>query len=453
MMEARMPSPHPRSRARHPLALLALGALACHREVPGVVATCATPERDGILEGQAYTLAGPDADGLVGTTVASVGDLDGDGTEELAVAEWWPGDTSPPAGRVFVACGPVVGDMGLGDACAIVQAPGATASFGHAVVGVGDWDGDAVGDLAVGDPGEPSARYEGTAYVMSGGAALGGTSTPLLTIEGAPGPGRAGFDLASADLDGDGWRELVVGSYRGAYGFSAGGAGVVSVEDADIGVVGAVLPFVEAADLDGDGHEDLVVPLSIPYGFAVYRGPFSATRASAAHDAWIDPGDRILPTLAIGGDLDGDALPDIVLGGSRLDSGTSDAGHVYVFAGAATGTISLADAAGLLVGETAGDEAGWSLSGVGDLTGDAVGDLLVGAIGVGGHGGVYVVPGPVVGETSLAEGGYLLAAGGPGLAGWSVAGLPPRDEEGCNGALIGAPNANAAFVFYPRWGP
>ena len=74
-----------------------------------------------------------------------------------------------------------------------------------------------------------------------------------------------------------------------------------------------------------------------------------------------------------------------------------DTGLIYVVLGGITGTMSVEDAPRALVGEARDDEAGYALDSVGDLDGDGVGDLLVGAPGyddrTSREGAAYLIPG------------------------------------------------------------
>jgi hypothetical protein len=81
-----------------------------------------------------------------------------------------------------------------------------------------------------------------------------------------------------------------------------------------------------------------------------------------------------------GSDLDDDGLADdVVIGASREDSGGSDAGAAYVMFGPASGKVDLSQSDGKIVGENDGDQLGSSVSAGGDVTGDDVADILVGA--------------------------------------------------------------------------
>jgi hypothetical protein len=86
--------------------------------------------------------------------------------------------------------------------------------------------------------------------------------------------------------------------------------------------------------------------------------------------------------LAAAGDVDGDGLDDLLVGAAGNDEAGTDAGQVYLLFGQPSGWVtdvhlSLADAS--FHGEAAGDRGGRSVAGIGDVDGDGLDDLLIGA--------------------------------------------------------------------------
>ena len=79
------------------------------------------------------------------------------------------------------------------------------------------------------------------------------------------------------------------------------------------------------------------------------------------------------------GDLDGDGLSDLVLGADNHDGGGLNAGVVYVVNGPVSGHRDLADADEILYGEEPGDNAGAAVESVGDINADGRADVMVGA--------------------------------------------------------------------------
>ncbi len=169
-------------------------------------------------------------------------------------------------------------------------------------------------------------------------------------------------------------------------------------------------------------------------------------------------GDRAGHALAAVGDfdLDGSGLNDLVVGARYSDLDSSNAGAAYVVSGPITGSASLAEATAVLIGENAGDEAGYSVDSAGSLDGDDADDLIIGAprrdAGDVDAGGVYLVLGPISGSMSLGESAVHLIAGDEDYdyAGQAVAGAGDMNRDGLSDVAIGAPgvNSKAGAVYF-----
>jgi len=202
------------------------------------------------------------------------------------------------------------------------------AYLGYAVSALDDVTGDGVADIAVGEPGY--AGYTGSVLIFSG--ANGALVRRIVDPSGAAND-HMGESLATIGcLDGDGIRELVAGSARKSApgGSSAGHVLVFSPED---GVVRRDI-------VHADGGNDW-----LGWSVAVLR------------------------------DLDGDEVDEIVAGARYGDTaGGADAGKAVVFSGATGAEIQeLIDVAGL-----AGDQLGYTVASAGDLSGDGIPEILVG---------------------------------------------------------------------------
>ncbi|MDQ3013328.1 MAG: Ig-like domain-containing protein, partial [Acidobacteriota bacterium] len=119
-----------------------------------------------------------------------------------------------------------------------------------------------------------------------------------------------------------------------------------------------------------------------------------------------DDGDLLGASMATG-DLNGDGIPDLVVGAPSANGAGFDNGKVYVFFGRASwaGSIDLAQqkADVEILGEAAGDRFGASLA-ITDLNGDGKNDLIIGAPMADGSeltdaGKVYVLLGNLVGAS------------------------------------------------------
>ena len=102
----------------------------------------------------------------------------------------------------------------------------------------------------------------------------------------------------------------------------------------------------------------------------------------------IDASDYSGISVSTAGDVNGDNLADLIVGAPFADPvGNSNAGESYVVFGRDTGTtVSLADVASgtggfIINGIDQGDLSGFTVSGAGDVNGDGLADLIVGAYG------------------------------------------------------------------------
>jgi len=292
----------------------------------------------------------------------------------------WTGALAAPAwGQVPLwSTGSLSGGSGGG-----VGAEGAAV----VVAAAGDVDGNGVGDVVIGMPG--FAGGDGRVSVRSG---LDGSPIHAATEVGPPGAGwETGFAVSGVgDLDGDGLDELVVGvPGDGTMGEDAGsvrvfsGAGAVELFVAHGAHAGARMGHAVSGvgDVDGDGVPDFLagVPGSMTdVGAAVLFSGASYTpiRTLVHPDASVAAGSRFGAAVAGPGDISGDGVPDLLIGAPEAQEGGMAA------SGSAVG-FSGADGSPLFTqrGTAAGERLGTSLAGAGDVDGNGRGDLVVGAPG------------------------------------------------------------------------
>jgi hypothetical protein len=293
-----------------------------------------------------------------GSAVAAIGDLDGDGVADVAVgAPSEFGSTSPGAVHVLFlnANGTVKSQQTIGSGVGGGPTLAVGDYFGHSLAMLGDVDGDGVTDLAVGASKDGTGGYlAGAVHVLFMNANGTVKSSQKIASNTGGGPSIPAFErfgrsvTALGDLDGDGVTDLAVG-----------GAGV--------GTSGTGRGAVYVLFLNGNG----TVKSSQKITHNTGGGPTLADN------------DFFGSSLASLGDLDGDGISDLAAGARLDDTGGSDRGAVHVLFmngdGTAKATQKIASGTGGGPVLVDGDSFGVDAASLGDLDGDGVTDLAVGA--------------------------------------------------------------------------
>ena len=306
------------------------------------------------------------------------------------------------------------------------------------------------------------------------------------------GGNQAGFAVVTADIDGDGYADVVAGapvadtsggSGSGAVYLHFGGAafadatmedGIELAGQASADILGYSL--ASPGDLDGDGTDDLVVgDPGRDEAWVVLGGsrPTSGALSDQA-DVRIDDGGADLQLgfgVAEVGDVNGDGLADFIVGESQ--GGASYAGVAWLFHGdgAFGGSLSTDDAAASFTGGEAYAYAGGrsASSAGGDLDGDGLSDVVIAARGFDGSAtnigrvGIFSgAAGATSGDHALDDAGVLLtgvSTDGGMYFGGSVCIPGDWDGDGLDDLAVGAyfddsaaDRAGAVFVFPGRSG-
>jgi hypothetical protein len=428
-----------------------------------------------------------DPSSATGSWVSPGGDIDGDGFDDLVIGAPYDDQNATSSGKVFVLFGSTLNASAPGaDVAPDVVLVGSDQwdLAGQAAVGGGDVDGDGLDDVLVVVPrhDEP-AQDSGALHVVLGADIAGGGTWTLeevahATLEGENGSDSAGGDpegsLAFAgDVDGDGLDDVLVGapawtspawSTGRAYlvlGSAIAPGGVSSLSSAHVRFTGehsnsrGGSSVAGAGDVDGDGLDDVLVAAhfwgSAPnqvgktYLFLAADLQTAGERSmGAAHATFVgeEQGDLSGFKVASAGDVDGDSLPELLVT-------TKSADTIYLVSGATAalgGVSSLGDAWAVFEAENEDDRLGYAAASAGDVDGDGLADILLGAYfnddGGSGAGKAYLFFGLtlagggsfVASEADLALVGEHRSAG----AGWAVCTAGDVDGDGLDDLAIGA---------------
>lgn len=308
----------------------------------------------------------------LGQTVCGLGDVDGDGVGDFLAGA---ANGSSGRGRVIVYSG----RTGIALYTVLGQADGD--GFGRTARSVGDLDSDGAPDFVVGAPWDDSAGTEaGRAFVLSGA-----TGAVLYTLTGDAAGDHFGWSVCGpGDTNRDGTPDVVVGApdanggFGGVYVYSGSTGTLLREIVATTADLSFGFALSELGDVDDDGAADFII--GCPGG-----------RTPIAHDltGWAEVVSGINGTplityygtatnasagysVASVGDVNNDGKPDVIVGMPGLSPSGTFSGAALVYSSVAAQYLYS------FPGSRQLDRMGWLVAGVGDVDADGTPDLLVG---------------------------------------------------------------------------
>lgn len=288
--------------------------------------------------------------------------------------------------------------------------------FGDVVSSAADLNGDGLADLIIGakDADPNNKESAGKVYVIFGkNTSFAGFSLSNLdgtngfVINGTNAGDKLGSAIASADLNNDGLSDLIIGANS-----------------------------ADANGISNTGKTYVVFGRTSGYNSSFNLSTLNGTNGFAING--VNSGDFSGSSVSNAGDLNSDGIDDLVIGANFADTnGISNTGRSYVVFGKSGGfgaNFNLSSLNGsngfAIAGINKDDYSGISVSGAGDLNGDGINDLIIGANRADAHGRSNSGETYVVFGKSGGFGATLNLANLNGSNGFVIKGINSGDSAG-----------------------
>ncbi|WP_308189132.1 hypothetical protein [Nostoc mirabile] len=307
----------------------------------------------------------------LGNSVSSAGDINGDGIDDVIIGAPFASPNGSSSGQTYVVFGSkesfAAAQFNLstldGTNGFAINGINQDNSLGNSVSSAGDINGDGVDDLIIGAPFADPNDFSGQSYVVFGSKGGFGVQFNLSTLNGTSGfainginpEDRLGYSVSSAgDINGDGIDDLIIGA-----------------------------PF---ADPNGDNSGQTYVVFGSNESFAAQFNLSTLNGTNGFIINGINKGDGLLGgSVSSAGDINGDGIDDLIIGTNGADPNGDNSGQSYVVFGSKEGfgaqlnLSTLNGTNGFAINGINPDDRSGNVSSAGDINGDGIDDLIIGA--------------------------------------------------------------------------
>ncbi len=392
---------------------------------------------------------GFEAGGISGRSVSSAGDINGDGIDDLVIGGNLADAGGTDSGQTHVLFGRsdgfpnVIELSSLGTATPdspglVINGLDPEDSSGFSVSGAGDFNDDGIDDLLIGASNAIPVGDSGGAIVVGNGQ----TYVLFGRNDGFP----AVIELASLETASPDSPALTINGINlgDVSGSSVSDVGDVNGDDIDDILIGARSAGSNGTNFTGQSY----LLFGRSDGFPAVVELSSLTTATPDTPGVTINGiavfDRSGNSVSGAGDVNGDGLADFLIAAENADPNGDESGQIYLLFGRSDGfpsvinlsslTTASPDSPGLVInGIAAGDNAGQSVSGAGDVNNDGFADLLIGADNASPNGDEsgqsYLLFGRSTGFPSVIELSTLSTAT-PDASGLIINGVAVEDNSG-----------------------